>query len=67
MPDGQRRPLVLAAVRLGSALVAAVVVAVGFFGESLAYALVVGLVIGAGFAVVGHLRDRRDGERTDHP
>lgn len=67
MPDGQRRPLVLAAVRLGSALFAAVVVAVGFFGESLAYALAVGLVIGAGFAAVGHLRDRRDGERTDHP
>lgn len=58
-------PLALAAMRIGSAVFAAVVVAVGFFQESLAYALVVGLVLGVGFAAVEYVRDRRDGNRFD--
>jgi hypothetical protein len=67
MVDRRQGPFVLAGVRLGSGLFAAIVVAVGFFGESFAYALAVGIAIGTGFAVVGHLRDRIDDERTDYP
>lgn len=67
MVDVERGPLVLAAVRLASGLFAALVVAVGFFAESLAYALAVGGAVGVGFAVVGYLRDRLVGRRTGHP
>ena len=62
MDADEADPLVLAAVRVGSAVFAAVVVAVGFFEESLTYALVVGLVLGVGFAAVEYVRDRRDGD-----
>ena len=67
MADRRQGPFGLATVRVVSGLFAALVVVVGFFGESFAYALAVGLAIGTGFAVVGHLRDRRGDGRTDHP
>lgn len=50
-------PAVVAGLRVLATVVAAVVVAVGFFEESLAYALAVGLVVGAGFAAAGYVRD----------
>lgn len=65
MATADAGPLVLAAIRIGSAVFASVAVAVGFFEESLAYALVVGLVLGVGFAAVEYVRDRHDGDRFD--
>lgn len=48
-------PAVAAALRIAAVVIAAVVIVVGIFDESLAYALVVGVAFGVGFAVVGHL------------
>ena len=66
MADAATHPLVRATIRILAVVVAAVVVAVGFFDESLAYALAVGLILGAGYAVVEHVRERLGDERTGH-
>lgn len=61
-----RHPAVVAASRVLAVVVAALIVAVGFFEESFAYALAVGLAVGAAFAVIGYVRDRLDEEGFDH-
>lgn len=47
-------PLPAAFLRVLVVVVAALVVAVGFFDRSVPYALTVGVVVGALYAVVGH-------------
>lgn len=48
-------PAVGATLRVLAGVLAALVVAVGFFDRTVPYALAVGLVAGAAYAVVSHL------------
>lgn len=66
MDDAATYPLVRATIRIFAVVVAAIVVAVGFFDESLAYAFAVGLILGVGYAVVEYVRDRLGDGRTGH-
>lgn len=66
MPGDETHPLVVAGLRVGGGLLAALVVAGGLFDESLPYAVVVGLAVGLGFAAIGHLTDRLGADRFDH-
>ena len=66
MADAATHPLVRAAIRTLAVVVAAIVVAVGFFDRSLVYALAVGLILGVGYAVVEYLRERFGDGRTGH-
>lgn len=66
MDDTATHPLVLAAIRVLAVVFAALVVAVGFFDRSLAYALAVGLILGVGYAVVEYIRERLDDGQTGH-
>ncbi|QLD90724.1 hypothetical protein HWV07_17405 [Natronomonas salina] len=66
MSDAATHPLVLAAIRVLAVVFAALVVAVGFFDRSLAYALAVGLILGVGYAVVEYVRGRLGDGRTGH-
>lgn len=53
-PDG---PVVAAGLRIAAAVVAALVVVVGFFDGTVGRALAIGLVFGIGVAAVGAVRD----------
>lgn len=48
-------PFVGATLRVVAAVIAALIVAVGFFDRTVPYALAVGLVVGALYAVVSYL------------
>lgn len=48
-------PAVGAGLRVLAGVLAALVVAVGFFDRTVPYALAVGLVVGVAYAVVSHL------------
>lgn len=63
---GSTHPLATAALRVLAGVFAALVVAVWLFGESLAYAMAVGLAAGVAFATVGYLRDRLGDDRFGH-
>jgi len=49
-----------AALKVLAGLVAGLVIGIGFFGRSARYALLVGLLVGVGYAAVAAARDRID-------
>ncbi len=54
MPYDEDTPLRTAILRIIAVLVAAVLITIGLFDESIVYALTVGLILGIGFAAAAY-------------